>query len=1288
MPTWYAACCVQNVNFCFLVDTGASVTVLDSHHFVNMLHGSAEQLDKSSARLRGATGACLNVMGEKVMEVQLGDERIQIPVMVADIGIPGILGMNVLQALGVTIDLAIGELRIGDGTVILSRKPEQGPIPLETLCDEDLIPWSEQWITLKAETSPLAPLPRMGVVGELLEMDGALVIVTHALVQPDHGKVTVLVTNFSDELRVVPQGTVLATLSPVQHYQTLARLERAERDDPEPSLPDHLRPLLDNVHEDLTDSEFDDLCDLLIRYQDVFLQPNGPLGRTDLVKHPINTGDHLPIKQPLRRAPYVQQKLIEDEVDKMMEAGVIEPSESPWSSPVVLVRKKDGSQRFCVDYRKLNNVTRRDAYPLPRIDESFDTLAGTKYFTTLDLASGYWQVEMEEADKPKTAFSTRSGLYQFRVMPFGLSTAPATFERLMEIVMRGVQWKRCLVYLDDVICIGRTAGEALENLACVLERLRRAGLKLKPGKCELFRKQVNFLGHVVSERGIECDPSKIEALREWKAPTTLTELRAYLGFVGYYRKFIPSFATVAEPLNDLLRKDVEFRWTTRCQEAFDQLKEPLLKAPLLIYPDMEEDFILDTDASGFGIGGVLSQRRDGAERVVAYASRALRDTQRRYCTTKRELLAVVSMVHHFRHYLWGRRFLLRTDHASLKWLMNFRDAEGMVARWAARIAAYDFTCEVRPGDKHGNADGMSRCRQCKREGCPAMSPEEFDVDDEFIPPASGEDWSEFVRPVQTFWEDDPFCQDGRSWVPAWEWPESSPDFVRVLDVQHDIWPHGLNTEELREAQLADPDIGHVLRWRETSDNQPLWRDIRTKSEAVKTMWQQWKRLNVREGLLYRSDTVPEEAEPRQQLVLPLCYRSDVLKSVHNQRFGGHQGVTRTILKIKSRLYWPGITKDVQRWCAQCEKCTARKPRVGPRRQPMGSLPVGDRLERVAMDILEVGIESRKGNRYVLVVTDCFTRWTEAYAIPDHTALTVADVFVTEFVCRWGPPLKIHTDRGREFESALFRELTTLLGGEKTRTCPYHPQSDGMVERFNRSLLNMLSAVVNEEQDDWDDWIPYVLAAYRASVHESTGCTPNRLMLGRESRLPVDLMFPHPAGTPNVPQCPQEYVEWVRAASQRACEYARERAAAALVRQKRTHDLKAAERKFPVGTWVLYWYPPKARPKLGLGWTGPYLVVKSHLGWMVTIQQAPDKPEREVHIDHLKKCPYEVTRAPWVHNGNTDVAQSESDADDEADDEDDDEASSRQEPPPDVATMPSRRPQRDRKPPTRLGDWIQ
>ena len=309
--------------------------------------------------------------------------------------------------------------------------------------------------------------------------------------------------------------------------------------------------------------------------------------------------------------------------------GQIEPSDSPWSAPVVLVTKKNGGTQFCVDYHRLNLATVKDTYPLLRIDDILDMLAGKRWFSTLDLASGYWQVSLSPEARCQTAFATQSGLFQFRVMPFGLCNAPATFERLMDRVLQGLRWSRCLVYLDDIISFGTTFGDSLDNLTLIFERLHSYGLQLKSTKCHLFQSSVPFLGHVVSRNGLECDPRKIEDAKCWPVP------------------------------------DVPFIWRPACDRAFVGLRDAMVRAPILAFPTESGDYMLDTDASNFGLGGVLSQIQNDVESVIAYCSRPLRPSQRKYCTTKREMLAVVSMCIQFRSYLRGSKFTLRTDHKSL-----------------------------------------------------------------------------------------------------------------------------------------------------------------------------------------------------------------------------------------------------------------------------------------------------------------------------------------------------------------------------------------------------------------------------------------------------------------------------------------------------------------------------------------------------------------------------------------------------------------------------------------------
>ena len=489
------------------------------------------------------------------------------------------------------------------------------------------------------------------------------------------------------------------------------------------SVPVHLEDLYKQAlpccqHEE----EREQLRNILNKYQDVFSTSSTDVGRTTLVQHSIPIkADTAPIKQRPRRLGPEKEKEVNDQVAQLERDGLIEPSHSAWSSPVVMVRKKDGSWRFCVDYRRLNDVTVKDAYPLPRIDDSLDSLSGSQYFSTLDLLSGYWLVSLDEEAKAKSAFVTRNGLWQWRVLPFGLTSAPSTFERLMEKVLRGLHWKTLLIYLDDVVVFSGTVHEHLTRLQEVFERLRQAGLKLKPSKCELFKRQVKYLGHIVSGNGVSTDPEKVEAIQNWPVPRTVTEVRAFLGMTGYYRRFIAGYADIARPLHKLTGKKVDFTWDTDTHASFEKLKQRLVEAPILGYPEPDLPYIVDTDASNEASGGVISQIQNGRERPIAYFSKTFSTEERNYCVTRRELLAVVRAVKQFRPYLYGRTFRLRTDHESLTWMVKLKDPRGQVARWIEELQEFDYKLEHRRGTSHGNADGLSRrpcdpfCKSCSKQ---------------------------------------------------------------------------------------------------------------------------------------------------------------------------------------------------------------------------------------------------------------------------------------------------------------------------------------------------------------------------------------------------------------------------------------------------------------------------------------------------------------------------------------------------------------------------------------------
>ncbi|CAF2807008.1 unnamed protein product [Rotaria sp. Silwood2] len=358
----------------------------------------------------------------------------------------------------------------------------------------------------------------------------------------------------------------------------------------------------------------------------------------------------------------------------MLNEGIIVPSKSPWASPVVLAPKKDGSIRFCIDYRKLNEITIRDAYPISRIDDTLDALQHAHFVSTLDLRSGYWQVEMDASSKALTAFVTHKGLFECTVMPFELTNAPATFQRLMDIVLAGLKWQCCLVYLDDIIVYSSTFEQHLEDLRKVFLALADANLTLKTSKCNFCRREMKFLGHLITPDGIKPDPGLIATIEQFPQPTNIKAVQAFLGLSGYYRRFIQNYAKIAEPLLKLLRstQPTRFRsplaWNDDCTVAFHALKQRLISSPIMQTPNFSYPFILELDACEYGIGCVLTQEYDNKKYVIAYASRTLSSAERKYSAVEREALAIVWATKHFRQYLQGGPVIIRSDCKALEWL--------------------------------------------------------------------------------------------------------------------------------------------------------------------------------------------------------------------------------------------------------------------------------------------------------------------------------------------------------------------------------------------------------------------------------------------------------------------------------------------------------------------------------------------------------------------------------------------------------------------------------------------
>lgn len=964
----------------------------------------------------------------------------------------------------------------------------------------------------------------------------------------------------------------------------------------------------------------DNLIPLLSEFNDIFAMPSDPMTINNFYEQTLRLKDTNPVYIKNYRTPYSSKTEIKSQIKQLKENDLIEPCSSEFNSPIVLVPKKSQNGipkwRLCMDYRQINKKLVPDRWPLPRIDDVLDGLGRAQHFTVLDLSNGFHQIPLAENSRDITAFSSDDGHFRWKVLPFGLSISPNSFSRMMSIAFSGLPPHKMFLYMDDIIVLGRTEKNHLNNLRDTFLACRMRNLKINPEKCRFFRTEVLFLGHLCTNNGIKPDPSKFECIRNYPRPHDSDAVRRFVALANYYRKFLKDFAILSSPLNRLTRKNTIFEWTLECQTAFDKIKNALLNTSALAYPDYSREFTLTVDASKQGVGAVLSQN----DIPIAFASKAFTKADSNKATIEQELLAIHWSINHFKHYLYGTsHFTVQSDHKPLTYLYNLKDPNSKLSRLRLELSEYNFTVIHIPGKLNSVADALSRIhiRDIIRTQTNA------DASIKIVTRSMTRNAS----PDNTGMHNKDTTTNATSTDVKCKIYEATASYTNpqdpLISLQLDM-PHNTNKYVLRIMQGKKTLTQMKRDW---SGNANLFlSEIFAEINKISAGYsvEQFKILSndniftlcTKELFKQMGNELLKEASII--ITKPLIFVSDqnererLLNLYHNNAiFGGHVGTQRMQAKLKQQYTWPYMNREIANLVNSCHECRVNKARANTK-IPMCITDTPEKpFDTLSIDTIGPLAVSINENKYAITVMCNLTKFLICIPIPNKEALTIAKNLVERIFLTFGLCSSILTDMGTEYCNQIFTETARMLNIQHLTSTPYHPQTLGGVERSHRTLNEYLRHYVTVS-NEWDTLILYF--AYCYNITPSTTFdhkfSPFELLFGRQARRPEIIKTNTRSPVYNF----DNYSVELRHKLQTTNKIARDLLIKTKMRNKKIYDQKLNDTRFKINDKVL---TISQSHKLQSVYDGPYTVTKLDK-FNVTIRHDVTKKEKKLHQNRIIK----------------------------------------------------------------------